>query len=348
MKVGLIKDKYWKKNGFLKRYLSVLDYNNVKRIILDIDQNDFWDQIKNCSLVIYRWGHYDADRQIAQIILPIIENHLNIKCFPDQATCWHFDDKIKQYYLMQVHNFPFIKSEIAWSKKKAFEILRNSEYPIVFKLKTGAGAKNVKLLRNQRSGKKRIKKLFGRGIRPNEIDRNKIDLIRESRHLGAKIYRKIKGTDYNDIWNIEKNYFMLQKFLPNNRFDIRITTIGNRAFGFRRFNRENDFRASGSGNINYDHKEIDLRCVSIALEISNKLKFQSMAYDFLLNEKKEPEFCEISYTFNDRAIFNCEGFWNKELEFIKGKYWPQYLQLIDLLGSNLIKKQPEICWEDNI
>src|SRR6185503_17089802 len=43
-------------------------------------------------------------------------------------------------------------------------------------------------------------------------------------------------------------YILLQEFLSNNKFDTRVTVIGNRAFAYRRFNRPNDFRASGSGN----------------------------------------------------------------------------------------------------
>ena len=348
MQVGLIKDKYFNKNGYIKRYQNVLDFNGIKNTILDIDQTDFWEEVKKFNLIIFRWGHYDSDRQIAQTILPVIENHLKIKCFPNQDTCWHFDDKIKQYYLMKAYGFPFIKSQIAWSKDKASEILEATEYPSVFKLKGGAGAKNVVLLEKRNQGKGKVRKLFGRGIVPNEIDRNNFNLVKELKHLGAKIYRKMRRVESKDVWNVDKNYFMLQDFIPDNKFDIRITTIGERAFGFRRFNRTNDFRASGSGNIDYNHNEIDLRCVSKAMEISKKLNFQSMAYDFLINKDNEPEFCEISYTFDDRAIFKCDGFWDEKLNFIEGNYWPQFLQLIDLLGEDVVDKQPDIKFVNNI
>ena len=73
-----------------------------------------------------------------------------------------------------------------------------------------------------------------------------------------------------------------------------LTIIGNRAFANRRFVRKNDFRASGSGNADFNKNLIDLRFIKIAFEISKELKFQSMAYDFLLNENNQPEICEIS------------------------------------------------------
>jgi hypothetical protein len=131
---------------------------------------------------------------------------------------------------------------------------------------------------------------------------------------------------------------LFQKFLPNNLFDTRVSIIGERAFAFRRFNRENDFRASGSGRINYDINKIDLHSVEIAFNISNKLNFQSMAYDFLFNERKELEICEVSYTYVDTAVYNCPGFWDKDLSWHEGHFWPKYCQLVDALGSPNLKQ----------
>lgn len=84
--------------------------------------------------------------------------------------------------------------------------------------------------------------------------------------------------------------------------------IGGRAFAFRRLNRVNDFRSSGSGRIDYDINKIDLKIVSKALEISQALGFQSMAYDSLYDENGDVSFCEISYTYVASAIYHCPGY----------------------------------------
>jgi glutathione synthase/RimK-type ligase-like ATP-grasp enzyme len=161
------------------------------------------------------------------------------------------------------------------------------------------------------------------------------------RGLGGKILRRMRN-EYEPLnWQIEKNYVLFQKFLPNNLFDTRVSIIGERGFAFRRFNRRDDFRASGSGNINYDLDKIDLRAVEIGFNISNKLCFQSMAYDLLINDKQELEICEISYTYVDTAVYNCPGFWDKKLNWHQGHYWPQYCQLADALKLPDLK-QPEI------
>jgi len=341
MVVGLLPDKYHKKNNYINRYETILNFNGIRNFRLNLNQVDFWDKVSKLDLFIFRWGHYDTDRQIAQIILPIIENILKIKCFPDQNTCWHYDDKIKQYYLLKYFNFPFTESYIFWNKKEAIKWLGNASFPLVFKLKTGAGSKNVFLVKNERRAKRIIKRHFGKGKKPIDIDRGNLNIYRDIRHLWAKILRAIKGEDVSDTWQREKNYVLFQKYLPDNEYDTRITIMGGRAFGFRRKTREKDFRASGSGKIEYDMEKVDTRCIKIAFDVSMKMKFQSMAYDFIYNEEGEPEFCEISYTFDDLAIFNCPGYWDRELKWHEGHFLPQYFQLMDLLNlPNL--KQPEI------
>jgi len=52
----------------------------------------------------------------------------------------------------------------------------------------------------------------------------------------------------------------------------RSGVIGNRAFGFRRFNRQGDFRASGSGHLDWDPKQVDPAFVRLAFAIADAVK----------------------------------------------------------------------------
>ena len=131
-------------------------------------------------------------------------------------------------------------------------------------------------------------------------------------------------------WKPERNYAYFQEFLPGNTFDTRITVIGERAFGFRRFNRPGDFRASGSGLIDYDPTKVDSHCVEIAFRVSDSGKFQSMAYDFLYKQGK-PVICEISYAFADWAIHKCPGHWRNDMTWIDGQMWPEEAQVEDFV-----------------
>jgi glutathione synthase/RimK-type ligase-like ATP-grasp enzyme len=135
----------------------------------------------------------------------------------------------------------------------------------------------------------------------------------------------------NKIRAREKGYIYFQNFIPNNEYDTRITIIGNRAFGFRRMVRKNDFRASGSGNINYEVSKIDTKCVEIAFDVAGKLQSQSMAFDFIKDENSNILILEVSYCYLASAIYACSGHWDKQLNWHEGPMWPQDAILTDIL-----------------
>ena len=254
--------------------------------------------------------------------------------FPNLYTCWHFDDKVKEYYLLKSLGYPVIESWIFWEKNHALEWAERANFPVVFKLKKGAGSRNVILINNQTEAKKIINRMFGKGISSSHGIPHKgiVKYKNLESHLRHKAdqyflnkFRGIKPT----VWQIEKNYVLFQRFLPNNSFDTRVTVIGNCAFAMRRFVRRNDFRASGSGNWDLDKNNVDLRTVELALKISKELKFQSMAYDFLFDEKGDPQICEMSYTYPDDPE---KGYWDENLKWHDFNFIPPYFHLKDSLN----------------
>ena len=130
----------------------------------------------------------------------------------------------------------------------------------------------------------------------------------------------------------ERGYIYFQEFLPDNAFDTRITIIGDRAFGFMRANRPNDFRASGSGSIVYEHEKIDKRCIEIAFRVADRIGTQSLAFDFLFNSQHEPMIGEISYCYMSSAVHACEGHWDHQGAWHPGHIWPEEAILEDMLA----------------
>jgi glutathione synthase/RimK-type ligase-like ATP-grasp enzyme len=332
----------------LVRYEKILEYNGLKSTRLCSSELDFWSQVKELDLFIYCWGQWDAERQNAKAILPIIEQELKIPCFPNQRTCWIFDDKIREYYLMAAHGFPMTKSWIFWEKDGTLRWAEDIDLPVVFKLSGGAGSKNVVLIKTRVHLKKIINVMFEKGIPDSAIQtadslapgyymriKRSLAMIKR-RILKQQIPHRISSPN----WLIHKNYVLFQEYLPGNNFDTRVTVIGNRAFAFRRFNRDGDFRSSGSGKIDYAVDEIDMNFVRKAFEISLACGFQSMAYDFLYGSNGQITFCEMSYAYIDKAIFNCSGYWDDNLNWHEGHFWPQYFHLVDGLNMPDLK-QPE-------
>jgi glutathione synthase/RimK-type ligase-like ATP-grasp enzyme len=344
-KVGIVKRNRSLKDPEIRIYKEILDFNGITNISLDVNQKNFWDEIKNLDLLIYKWGHDHHNHQIATTILPIIENSLRIKCFPDWSTCWHYDDKVKQYYLLKENGFPVVESFIFWRKDAAIEWLHNyNDFPLVLKLRNGAGSMSVSLIKNRKQAKVKIDRMFGWGILQTNI--SPLQLVRTLNFDPKKIFRHYAISFRNryiyperrQFWIRHKNYIYFQKFLPDNLWDTRVTTAGNRAHAFRRFTRPNDFRASGSNCWDINPLEIDMRMVKIALEISKKLKFQAMAYDFIYDENKDPKIVEMSYLYGGAGYPDfMNGYWDENLKWHKGRFWPQYFELVDLLEMPELK-----------
>lgn len=339
MLVGIHKDTYGKFGEYILRFEQILELNDIPHIRLDANDPDFWEQVAKVDIFIYRWEHTDHYYNLATSILPVIEKEMGKKCYPDQATCWHYDDKIKQFYLLKVHGFPVIPSWVFWDKKKALQWLDTAEVPVVFKLKGGAGSSSVMLLKTKSEARAMINRMFGKGMLvgsvPNVGSSKSVfsNPMRRLRRFASGLRRKLRGEDSRHWWTLHKNYVYFQKFCPGNEWDTRVATIGDRAYAFRRFVRKNDFRASGSNSWDLDRSKIDMRFVEIAHAISQKFKFQSMAYDFVYDENRNPMLIEMSYTYGepDYPDFN-DGYWDTNMVWHDGNYHTRELIMADLLG----------------
>ena len=339
MLVGIydLKDPNGKDLAVQQAYEKILAHNGIPSVRLRAEQPDFWQVLNSLSLLIMRFPQHDSELQQARDLLPVVEREHGIKCYPNLSTAWHYDDKIKQYHLLRPLGFPMTECWIFYDKVAALDWVERASYPVVFKLRGGAGSMNVILVKSSRQASALIRRMFGHGVYPEKFKASgsvrfkHFNLYREIHHLCGNMYRWSKGLDTSPFWARHKNYVLFQKFLPGNDCDTRVTVIGERAFAFRRLVRDDDFRASGSGRIDYDTGKIDMRCVELAFEVSHRMGFQSMAYDFLKNEKGEPEFCEISYTYVSSAVYGCPGYWASDLNWHEGQYWPEYLHLVDAL-----------------
>jgi glutathione synthase/RimK-type ligase-like ATP-grasp enzyme len=343
MLVGILYEPYKKFEENLRIYEKILDHNNIRHVRLDLNDPAFWDIIPRLDLFIFRGRIRDDQQQIIDTILPVIQNEYHIKCFPNLRTYWCYDDKIKEYLLLKSNGIPVIDSWIFWDKKEALRWFPEVELPVVFKLKSGASSSNVILVGNRSQGIRLIRKMFNKGIIPEKIPGNNSTQLKDFRLTkfirknSGKIYRLIKGEDPTPFWNRHKNYVFFQKFLPGNQYDTRVLVVNEKAFAFHRYNRKNDFRSSGSRIFDYDPDNIDKNIVKTAFEISAKLQFQSMAYDFLYDENKDIRVCEISYISPEKTVPTLPGYWDKDMKWHNRKMIVQYLHLVEALGMPELK-----------
>lgn len=323
--------------SYSDHWAEFLQQRGVQVRWLDLLAPDALNQIQGCDGVMWRWIHFPAQKQTAHILLFMIEQELGIPVFPNQKTTWHFDNKAAQAYLLKHLGAPVPQTWVFWQETDALTWAQTAPYPVIFKLTSGAGSSNVIKVQNKRQAEKLIRRMFHHGIFPstmNEYRRGGMPrslrqfLLMGKRALQSPAY--VFNAQYPQLdsvfWQPEAAYAYFQEFLPGNEYDTRVNIIGNRAFAFRRLNRPDDFRASGSGRLLYTPAEVDSRCIEIAFTLSRNSGFQSMAYDFLY-QGGLPVVNEISYTFVNKAVYDSPGHWDEQLNWHEGHMWPEEAQV---------------------
>tara|TARA_B100000963_G_scaffold121937_1_gene106337 strand:+ start:19503 stop:20510 length:1008 start_codon:yes stop_codon:yes gene_type:complete len=326
-----------RKDNFCHRWINYCEIKSIKYVKVNALENNIIDEISDCSHFLWHWMHYDyASVLIAKKILFSLEKK-GVKVYPDLNTCFYFDDKLGQKYLFESLKIDSIPTNVFYVKSKALKWLKKSNFPIIFKLRKGAGSNNVLKVNNINQGRKLINKAFSSGFSP----KNKFLKIKELywlaiRDRNIKSFFKfiISPIIYfkKNIFENEKEYVSFQEFIPNNEFDCRVIIIGNRAISVIRYNRKNDFRASGSGIASYpDENNSDLDCIKTAFEINKKLNFQSISLDFIYKDSK-PILIEVSYGFPVEFCDSCPGYWTSDLNWVEGKFISQEWIIKDLIS----------------
>ena len=313
--------------AFSQDWINYCEQKGIPYKIVDCYRSDIIEQIADCDALL--WHHHHSiteDVVFAKQLMYSVEQ-AGKKVFPNFNTGWHFDDKLGQKYLLEAIDAPLVPTTVFFKKKEALNWAQKTDFPKVFKLRGGAGSTNVKLVRNRRAAEKLIDTAFGRGFAKYDGWGDLKDTWQRYRNgvtdfktVLKSIRRLFVSTKFARMHGREKGYVYFQDFIPDNDSDIRIITIGNRAFGLKRLVREGDFRASGSGFIEYEKEKIDERCVKIAFDTSDKLKAQVVAYDFVFDEKNNPLIVEINYGYAHKAYDKCPGWWGKDLQWHPGAF----------------------------
>lgn len=314
------------------RWIEYCKTNNIQFFLINCYDYNIIQQLKDEAITHLMW-HFDhskpSDILMARNVLFSVEK-MGIKAFPNFDTSWHFDDKITQKYVLETIGAKVVPTYPFYDKKTAIEWLKvSAKYPLVVKLRRGAGSYNVKLLKNYKQAEEYTNKMFSTGLDPSprylaDI-KNKIKISKNFQGFMSKL-KKLPGffkmVRKGKLFPKELGYVYFQEFIDNNKHDIRVSVIGGKAWAFKRRVRDNDFRASGSGMIDYNISDIPLNLIETSFKYTEEIGAQSIAYDYVKNSKGIYLLVEVSYGFSAEAILECEGYWNKELIWNSKKICP--------------------------
>jgi len=315
--------------SFSDSWISYCIQHNINYKLVNCYSSDIIKHIEDCDALMWHQKQNDyKDVLFSKQLLYSVEQS-GKKVFPNYKTNWHFDDKLGQKYLFEALHLPLVKSYVFYSKSEALEWVKHNSFPKVFKLRGGAGSQNVKLVHSDLQARKLIKKAFGKGF--PQLDRvgHLKERFRKYREGKENFLAVIKGlgrlfipTEFVKMHANEKGYIYFQDYIPNNKFDIRVIVIAEKAFAIKRMVRKNDFRASGSGNIFYEKGNFLIDTIKLSFQLANKLETQCAALDFVFDDEGNPNVVELSYGFVQSVYVPCVGYWDNELFFHEGTFNP--------------------------
>jgi glutathione synthase/RimK-type ligase-like ATP-grasp enzyme len=295
--------------------------------LVNLERHDWIQSVASYDAVIWQ-PKYMGPRSASYVKEKIyfLEHYLGKLVVPSFNTVWHFESKIAQSYLFAVHTVPTPDTIVTFDYQDALACLETAHPPFVFKESHGAASQNVRLVRERSAARRIIDQLLCQQ-RWNAVKSRYASTIRRlwagvfTPWLWAKVRQKLLGDERTGVvyWQV---------FVPGNEADLRITVIGDRyAYGFWRNNRPNDFRASGSGRIDYQ-RPIPEAPLRYCLSLNQRLGFDSMAYDILFTQDRFV-INEMSYAYLDSAIFRASGYYELDgttaLTFREGHVWPEDL-----------------------
>ena len=212
------------------RWIEYCQQHNIQYKIVDCTQSDIIEQLEDCDGLMWHWGQSDYRVQLFARQLTYSLEKMGKKVFPNSATCWHFDDKVGQKYLLESLNLPLVKSYIFYTKKEAVDWVDKTSFPKVFKLKGGAGSMNVSLVNNKKQAVKRINIAFGKGFPAFSeyiIIEEKFRKFLQKKEIETlvnllkSIVRLVVPNKERNLLPREKGYVYFQEYIPNNAFDTR-------------------------------------------------------------------------------------------------------------------------------
>lgn len=293
-----------------KKYVIAAKNMKLQYKLIDCTSNNIMDRIKDVDVLIWHWtqDRY-IDKRIAFSIIRSAEIMGKV-VYPSSLTCWMFDDKLCEKYLLESIDAPLVDSYVFFNQKSAMKWIKRQTYPVVYKLTGGAGSTNVRLIKNKKEARYVCRNHFSFWGRPDIAVR----LYYTDLH---KYVSTILGIYNDDLYKYginNRGYILFQKFIPDNTYDIRVTIIGERGIIFRRKVRDNDFRASGSGKIVYEVSPEDIQAIPMARKIVKKIGSQTMAFDFIYDTGKL-KIIEMSYGFVSETVYNAPGWYDEKMIF---------------------------------
>lgn len=294
--VGLSNRMHATDEDWLGAFQAACETFGLQTRLIAVQRSDWMEQVEGIDAFIWR-PHMAEASTMAEIRtkLPLLES-MGIKCFPNGLMLWLYDDKIRETFFLKQHGYPMAETFVSFDENEARDYVRTAQYPLVAKTHMGAASCGVMLIHSAAEAERLVDRVFA----PQPLwDKALVKWyfmprLAQGDFLAARRFR------FRDVC---PRYVYLQEFIPGEG-DLRVTTFGpDLVSAFLRRNRPGDFRASGGGRFEeLEERDLPTEACDLALHISNRHGFTSMAYDFMRSSGRWV-IGEISYTIAHLPVY---------------------------------------------
>jgi len=315
--VGVVKDVMGRHsndpNLYWPKYVRFLSTNAIPFEFVDIHRSDWRQRTDRFDIIAWKPEPSPAAVEEARTKIYFLERLAGKMCFPRYDDIWHYEDKVRQYYLLRHYGFPHVQTFVSHDREESLRFVEQAQYPLVSKINFSSNSRGVELLRGNQQAKKCIKKIFGAG-RPSHWP-----------------------------YAAQKGYCLLQPYIAHAR-ELRINCAGDNYWGYFRKVTAGVFRASGRGI--FEYRPVEDAAILLARQVQKRLGSCMVALDLLGAEAgyliteistfmsvHNTQLCSVQgvagrYTVQDETVRFEEGqFWIQELAFAEViKLWRQRMK----------------------
>jgi len=317
IRVGLVKEterhpeNYTTRRADWPKYERFLKKNRINYSDYDIHSSKWINDAERYDVIIWRPGSSPDCQEEALTKIYFLEKYLRKSCYPSYDELWSYENKVRCCYLCNHFSLPYVPTFITNSKRDALDYVNNTSFPLISKISNGSSSYGIIKLKSKKDAVKYINSCFS--------------------DAGRMTY-----------WPFirQKNYVYFQNYIHDSEYDLRIIVIGNKLFGYFRYPKSGDFRASGSGII--EKKALPEEAMRIALKTKELFKSTSLAVDMVFSREESKYyiietsiFCGIDtpaqLVINEKAgYYKWDG---SRFTFFEGRFWVQELALQEFFNT---------------
>ena len=83
------------------KWIEYCQKHNIKYKLVDCYSDNIMEELQDCDALLWHWIHIDYKAQLFARQLMLSLEAINYPVYPNAKSCWHFDDKLGQKYLLE-------------------------------------------------------------------------------------------------------------------------------------------------------------------------------------------------------------------------------------------------------